>query len=544
MSRVIQIDNNKYIGYSYIAKSYYVYNKGTQAFRSTPAQAKQILDIVAPDNTVTLVQIKELEDTYETLKSLSYTIYDTGAYVSSIQINDYENYPIVLNGDKQVLYILNTDIVFNLTINESKDTRITILKNFYIDTLGLELTREEITLIYDYLLSMYTPYVYNAIQDTTNTPITYSNIFALSNFSNTSRAEYICTTNPNNKYTETSIGDIVEAEASNNTLYILNPSSYISTLKAGDNIKVTGTTVDTGTYTYSADGEYIIANINTSTTPITITTTTALSSSYTFPYPKAYIQLAISTIESISRENNTVTLTSDVSDLITEGDIIEVQGTQEEIEGTTISCNGIYTVSAVQENIITVQNTLPTNYTYTTQEAQATLSKNMYIGNVNTVVTIGSATTINLMADSTVTLSPLQHVYIEETEDQRTYYTIQSVTSQQSIACVVSSYTGTPIYTYSPTYPQLQTQTPSTEILIEVTETMDNEVFPTGFFTVDNFDQCKQYIQTYSGLQVPSDAVYERVGKEVGGDVYISVGVLPVCKYLGIYSDIYEQDKK
>ena len=543
MSRVIVVDTDTSIGYLYLTKQFYIINKNTYTFRSTEELAKQVLNIVAPDNTVTIQDLANIKETNEVLTSLSYTLHDTGAYVSSIQINDYSTYPIVLDCYKQVIYIKGTDIVFNLTVNESRESRIYVIMNFFLDTLGVEITMEQLTLIYNYLISMYTPYVYNVISDTSTSPILYSNVFAISNWNNKSKAEYSCTLNPYDTYTKTHIGDIIEVSPSLNTVYILN---YAGGLTSEDTVYIEGATTSETTYSYSADGEYVVQNIDTFNDITGIRVTNALASSYTFPYPKAYKQLATTNIVSINREAGTITLASDVSDLITDGDVVEVTNTQVAIEGTTVSCNGTYTVASISGDTITVQGTLPTNYTYTDQPVQGVLSKNIFIGNVKRAATVQDETTLRLTTESPVTMSSLDHIFVEETLTNnitvRTYFTVQSVEAQDRFTCITASYTGTtPFHTYTPVYPELQTRTPDTNILIEVTDTSNSNVFPTGEFMVDNFEQCREYIGLYTGLAIPSYEVYNRINQEVGGDVIIS-DALPACTYLGVFSQVYTDE--
>ena len=537
MSREIVIDTDTIVGYNYLNKKFYVTNKKTRTYRSTKEDIKTILNIVAPTNTVTLEQLQELATVYETLNSLYYTLYDSGAYIATLQINDYKDYALTIDCEKQALYVYNTTLLFNLTLNESRDSRVTVLIDYYKNTLGILLTRQQVTAMYNLLISMYVPYVYNVIKDTSSSPVTYSNIFAISNWDKKSKAVYNCTTNPNNIFYNTDSADIIEASTSTNTFCVINPTTSTTNLVAGDTIVVTGTTTQTDTYTYSADGTYTIASINTTSTPIQIQTTEAISSMYTFPYPQAYLEIATGYITEIDRESSTITLSQAVPDSILIGDIIEVRNTQVEVNGTTVSCNGNYTVSNVHNKTITVQEVIPTNYTYDNQSVQGEISKNMFIGDVKKVSTASSYTTIYLTNNSPATLEQLQHVFIN-TNNTRTYYTISSITNQSTFTCTTTSYTGSePLHTYTPVYPKLQIKEADTSILIEVTSTQDENKFPTGEFIVDNFEQCRAYINTYTGLSVPSYTVYSNIGKTVGGT--ITVSGLPDIQYAGIFSQKY-----
>ena len=539
MARNFIIDGDTQVGYSYLLKKFYVVNKGTVTYRATVPLIRKVLDIVAPGNSITDAKIKSLETTDEVLTELYYTMHETGAYVASVQINDYDKFPIVLDCAKQTLYILNTQLNFNLTLNESRESRVILLCNFYKDFLGIVITLEEMTLIYNYLISMYRPYVYNVITDTATQPVTYSNMFAISNWNNKSKAVYNCTVNPYDTSSFISMADIVRADSSTNIVYTINNTQE---LKQGDTVYIKGTETKEETYTYTADGEYTVARatLNPDNTQEVILQE-PLSATYNFPYIKAYVQLATTTIESISREEQTITLTESLSNLIQTGDIIEVLDTQQEIEGTTVSCNGKYTVAAVDNKTITVQETIPTSYNYTTG-IQGSISKNMYIGDVISAVTTTTepleTTLILSNKNPDVTLSPLQHIFALLPDTTRTYYVIDTVTAQDNITCITESYTGEePLYTYTPIYPKLQLQTPDTNILIEVTSTQDEDLFPTTEFMVDTFAQCQAYISTYPGLEVPTEDNYSNVNNTVGGNVEVTG--LPTMEYKGLFSQVY-----
>ena len=114
------------VGYNFKDKYYYVTNTGTSdtkyiTKRSTAEETYNVLEVVASETTSplpTVEEIKALSTTYETLKSLSYTWSDTGSYISTIQINDYEENPITLNAEKSKLYIMNSNTIYDLSLFE------------------------------------------------------------------------------------------------------------------------------------------------------------------------------------------------------------------------------------------------------------------------------------------------------------------------------------------------------------------------------------------------------------------------------------------
>ena len=61
--REIVIDTDTTVGYDFELKKFYVTNKGTTTNRDTNTEIKAVLDIVAPDNTVSLNDLKTLADT-------------------------------------------------------------------------------------------------------------------------------------------------------------------------------------------------------------------------------------------------------------------------------------------------------------------------------------------------------------------------------------------------------------------------------------------------------------------------------------------------
>ena len=571
MSRQIVIDEDTLVGYDFQTKRYYVINKGTKTYRSDIQTKtgtlitgehliKEVLNIVAPDNTVTEQQLRtQLYLTTEKLTDLYYTISNIGSYFTSVQINDYSDNTITLEAEKSVLYIRNTELSFNLKLNESRESRVLIIVSYFLDNFGVELTVEEVTNIYNFLINndglsteninkpCYAPSVYNVIGDTSTDPIVYSNVFRTSNFDDKAVVQYSCTDNPNNIFYSVNSADIVGVEPSYNRILFINPTTDVENLKEGDTIGVQGTTVQEETYSYSADGSYGVQSIDLTKTPCELTVTEALSASYVFPYPQAYIPLATTGIVSIDREASSITLSSSISNVIETGDVVEVTDTQVQIEGTTVSCNGKYTVSEVNTatNTLYVQEIIPTSYTYSGSGIQGQLSKNRFIGNVNSILLDEDTnySIISLTKDSPVSLSNNQTIFIDAQDNSRTYYTtVISSPLTNNIQVEMESYTGEePLLEYTPVYPQLTVSIPDTSILINVEQSSNTGLLPTGSFMVDNFQQCRQYLGLYTNNNlVPSQEVYENIGKEVGLDI-TEQGL--TYKYLGIFDKVYPSEE-
>lgn len=594
MSRQIIIDEDTLVGYDYQTDRFYVVNKGTTTYRNgtgTDEQTgkeliKAVLDIVAPDNTVTLEDLQELYDNPELLTETSYTLSDTGAYRASVQINDYFDNPIVLEAEKHALYIKNTELNFNLTLNEPMKTRVEILIKYFRDNFGILLTTEQVTNIYEFLIDTYKPTVYNLIEDITTEPIIYSNKFRTSNYTNKKyksntypanficHVDYICSTNPYNIFHKPNIADIILVEPSYNKITYINGTEDISSLEAGDTVYITGTTVTEDTYTYTADGEYTVASVDTEKGEIV--TTEAISSSYVFPYPQGYALLGVTGITKIDREESSIEIPTAIPDIMTIGSIIEVRGTQQEIEGTVVSCDGIYTIASVdtEHRLIYTQETMPTSYTYSGSGTQATVSKQQFIGEVKSAIYTDNHTpydTLPFQAFVTLTftqdlpVTPTDY-YVEMPDGTRTYYTkynmgytVAGITEEArayTLCGTITSYTGTePLKNYTPVYPHLQASIPDTAILIQVVNSDNTDLMPTGNFVVDNFEECQDYLKLYKEVTteetiyyslIPSETIYNNIGEEVGEDITFKGSSYPLRQtyvFLGLYSLVYKDEE-
>ena len=98
MTRTITIDTDTSISYIFPDKVFQINNKDTSITRTTAENAKNVLDIVAPDNTYTPQDlIDALITPMETVNKLSYTWSTTGEYIQTIQFNDYSKYPLALD---------------------------------------------------------------------------------------------------------------------------------------------------------------------------------------------------------------------------------------------------------------------------------------------------------------------------------------------------------------------------------------------------------------------------------------------------------------
>ena len=541
MSRIRQVDIDTSVGYNYLIRKYFINNKNTTTYRITIEDTKEVLDIVAPNNSITPEILEALANEYEELSTLSYTLSDTGAYISTVQINDYADYPIELRAEKNKLVIRNTNIVFDLMLNEDKATRVAIMQAYYREHLGLNLSMEELMAIYNFIINTYTPYVYPLILETNTTPIYYSNSFACSNFSSTGKSTYQCDLNPFEQYNNTVIENIglINADSATNTLTFSN--TIPDTLKVGDTIVIEGATTVLDTYTYTADGTYTIKTINNNT----IVTQEGLTGSYTYNYPLSYIVTSDMLIESIDRDTSTVTVSNNIPDSVQVGDIVYINGTQQSVEGETVTCDGEYIISSINENTFTTQTTPPTNYTRSTGNYPIA-SKRIYTGKIESIQR--EETSGTLSPYFYITLNTIEHTIEIGSElvvtynNTETYFEVQSITNN----ILYCQYMQGELTEYEVNYPKLCIPTPHTIILISVTSSTNEEILPIGEFMVDDFSQCKAYLGLLPNNTVPPDSVYAKLGTEVGSEE-VAIEVIGedtpyTLNYLGLYSQVYGEN--
>lgn len=537
-TRYIDIDTDTRVGYNFIKGKFYVTNKGYTTYRPEIQGATGILSVLhALDiHTITEEDLTPLKSSIETLHTLYYTWQDNGAYIHTIQFNDFKDYALTIDCEKAKLYIMNSTTIYDLTVDESpKIVRVPQLCSFYRNTLGLEISQADMLYFYELLLSYYKPTCYNQII-TTEKPHLYGNIFLLSNYDKSSKAVYNCTFNATGKYEENSdtIGYIDTINNETNTISLVYPYTK-ENLVVGDKIQIQGTNITISDTNYTDDGTYTIQDIPNSNTIIVVG---SIPVSYTYPHATCFVKVATYTITSINRDTNTITLSSTPNNIYV-GDKIQIQGTTATTEYETVTCNGSYTVQNISNNTIQVVEDFPTSFPYTTGQT-ATLTKEIFVGNIanvnNNIITLTSITDIDNLANSTII------VYNNSISTEVTV-TSQTIVDNKTQLTV----TGT-IEDMTPDFPKLQYPLPTPEVKINVTsveETLE-EIFPIGEFMVDNFDQCIQYLSTLAGLVTPTEEQKENLlTHKVAETIDIpstSTGITSMtCK--GIFSEVYPEDK-
>ena len=512
--RYIKIDDdnlNLIVGYDYPKKQFYVTNKDTTTFRASIEDIYSILEIFNVEVTDTLKEdiqaCKDQEETLGTTNSLYYKWNKEGTYIYYMQFNEWDKYPILLEAEKSILRIDNSEIVVDLTTSESIQFVVAPrLCSFYKETLGLYIDIDQMTSICNFLLYFYNPTCINLIQqtdeDTTTTKeLRYSNQFKLTNYNNTAIAEYTCTNNPLNTPTYTSIGNIVELTDSSNIVVSdihLVEDKY--TIEEGIKLQISNipTQVVEGEE-YSANGTYTVQSIQGNT--ITVEETFPIS--YSYPYYNCYAVEASYNITSILRDTSSIEV-SEAPNSIVAGDKIIVVGAVIEGEYENINLDKEYTVQSIQGNTITVEEEILTNFSGT----GAKVYKNKYISSIESVdtetretVTFLNTTEYNLETKGIMVYnSSIQNI-------ENKVYTVQSMLGEEG------NYTGIELAEPLSSsielkeYPQLQYPVPSTDILVEVTKVRDEykDVFPVGKFILNTYNEANSYIGLCPNLIKPSD---------------------------------------
>ena len=535
--REIVIDTDTTVGYDFELKKFYVTNKGTTTNRDTNTEIKAVLDIVAPNNTVSLNDLKTLANTIEALTALYYTWEDTGAYIKTVQFNNYEKYPLTLEAEKSKLYIMNTHIIYDLTLNESMLQRLYGIQAFYKDTLGLGLNIRDLEVIYRLFISFYNPFCYNTIekvQDEENPNVhylMYNNTLQLSNYRGTSPLTYTTTLNPTDEYTYTPIADITAIEDNIITLTTTVPSQ----VQPKSRINVYNTTTVVSPATYSSDGTYVVKEVHENT----ITTTENLPSEYNYNPPVVELVAYKNPITNINRTERTITLTNSASNFLI-GDIISIKDAVVTTEYETISLDGDYTVSDIVGNTLYVSETPATDYTGSTGYAYKGIKACTVHSIAGQVITIEESSVPSMI---TVNSPIVVHQTIGD-EDKKEYAVVTRI-SQNKI-----TFSGN-ITSMTASTGILRKPNPLPLVLVEVSDSASNAL-PNGEFIVDNPQQAISYLGLQENLVLPSNdepsessnntGNFRNCGKQIKEYYIINMLSTGITKMnlKGLYSDIYE----
>lgn len=527
-NRYIEIDTDTTIGYNFLKGRFYITNKDTTTYREDVDDILLVADAIDIIDDLELYcevgqTVKDLVTSFKTsteeLRELYYTWEDTGAYIKTIQLNDFKKYPLTIDCEKGKLYIMNSSIVYDLTLNESpSQVIIPHLQNFYRNTLGLEVTLADMTTLYSTLTSYYKPTCYNQIntRPTPTTPLTYNNTFILSNYDGESPAVYNCQGNPLNKVSNTPqfLGEVLKTDTTTNTITTL---TELTNVHEGTTIMLSGTNVTISETDYTADGTYQV----TGRTGTTIQVAEPIPVSYTFEYPTLYYTQVLA-VTNMSRTDNSITFVG--ASILTVGDRVLI------LSGT--SNNGYYTIAGFNtenSNIAYVEEIIPYDWS-----GNVDAYKETFVGNISQIqdkiITLTDTPQVVLSNSQTVS------IYINGSRIQKTVQTVSEnkITTTSNVGVT---------YTASTVMPKLHEATPSPEVKINVTYVEDYlaSKLPVGEFIVDTFEQAQAYLQKFLPEKfTPDDTIgenmYQLVAETYQLDTESSINTMSL---LGLYSEIY-----
>ena len=510
--RVITIDEDTAVGYIYEEQKFFVTNKETTTKRLTAEEIKQVLDIVAPDNTVTIEDLTELAETYEELTDLYFTYSDDGSYIATIQLNDYFKYPLTLNAEKSKLYIMNTDIIFDLSLNEGRRDRVLRMQAFYRDVLGLLVDTKDLAVLYSTLTNFYNPTCYNQIATIENADGTYSykydQYLNLSDYRKKSPAIYNLLCNPYNKYSYETIGHIIQIQ--DNAILL---TDTVTDIKAGDTLVVRNTSYDMGAYTYSADSTITVADVEDNI----ITATENLPSTFVYNPPTLNLVAYKTPVLDIDRDAQTITLTNiETASQFLIGDVIQVQNTLIQTEYETLTVDGAYTIMGIKDNVLYINETPITNFTAPVGGNPAYLYKPIYMGCINTVSTLtqGNGSAVKLETEIPSILEVGNNVMVSTPNVDGLkpptiqYATVTGLDTELRVVTVDNVLTE-----YIAQYGLLRKPVAFPEVEINVLYSIEESKFPTGKFIVDNSTQAVQYLKLMDDLIYPTESSFGRFDK-------------------------------
>ena len=530
-NRYLDITDNIRVGYNYIISKYYIVNKETTTYRTTVKDVQDVLhslEIYDIQDGVILSFKSSMED----LTDIYFTWSDTGSYIKTLQFNDHKDYALNLDCEKAKLYIMNSTLIFDLNTQESpKIVRVPKLCSFYKDFIGLTISQEDMLILYNFLTSYFNPTCYRQIQprETMADPLYYNNNILLSNYNKKAHAVYNLRINPRNLSTPVDIASIISIDNNTNSIVLENPiePSIISEYDIAENspIIVHGTETLVNDIGYSSDGIYTIDTIHDNTIKVIGT----IPVSYSYTYPTCYLLADTLIVTSMSRTDNTITVQEAPNNILI-GDTILIKNAIVTTEYEEISCNGTYTVTDIHENTITVQETIPTNFT-----GNATLEKQIYLSTIkkieNNIIYFIDNVEITLQATTIIMYN----------NNVSTEHMVLAQDKENNLVVVDS------IEDYTPKYPDLQYPSPSTEIMVNITDVDEDKEseLPIGEFLLDTPQQAQTYLSNYSWVVVP-DSIPDMVSKK---HVTSKIPLVLTDKYmtlelLGLYSEVYSEDEK
>ena len=590
----ITTQNTVTVGYDYKNKTYYIINKGYTTERTIADEVLNTINAIAPSIThitspllsideatteLPLSYIQALSTTYEHLVDnstpLYYTWSDTGSYIASIQISTYADSCLILNAEKSKLYIQNSNVIFDLSLNEDDRIRVKRIQQYYYNTVGLDLPYYFVGCLYTTMLSYYNPFTYNSnyntfigiptdkpfpynVIDSTTIPdtitednlkdIRYSNLYALADFTKKAPLEYACAENPNKVVLKHNPLNTISSLEENRINLTNTPNP---TIQVGSTFNLSHTTTVIDTSTYTSDGDYTITEIDT--TNNILYTDKDFPYNYTYNPPILAIRGYEMDITSINRGTREITLSTDVSNGYQVGDTIHVYGTSTTgTYGETISADGDYTISSIGINasgenaptVIIVAEEISAN------ASTGTIYKDVKAGDIKEVNTQTSTITLQ---DLTLAPTYLTNgtnyaiIYTEGDEELRVRVTQEgnynSETSTLQYTNISSTFKD---ITY--TYANLNAIIYSEETQINILNSTDETKLPTGEFMVDTRAEVVNYLKLLKDgdKAIPTtDKTFNNLYKPVISNIiYFNYeGNEVQMTFKGTYSKVFGENK-
>ena len=548
--RIIPIDDDTCVKFDYEKKIYIIENKKTTTTRTSAVNTKYVLDIVAPDNTITVEDLNNLATEIIEITDIYYTWEDTGSYIKTVQFDDYAQYPLTVDAERKKLYIMNSPVIFDLELNVEIRHRLEQTRAFYLDTLGLNINLRELRALYCTLTNYvynehdlvhpytYTPNCYNVIEEVgTEEDNTYSLIYSdtlkLHDYLHRAKADYTCTLNPNKQYTKTKLADILRIEGNAITLSTTVPTE----IHVGSKITLTNTATTVDTTTYSADGTYTVKDTEANI----IYTTENLPSNFAVEFPILNIVAYANPIQEISREKQCITLTNPATDFLV-GDKIIVRGATVTTEYETLQLDGIYSIIGIEYNKVYVEELPLTNYT-PTEPYTAYTYKPIPILSITSITN----NILTVAEDIPTTLTVGTAVVETKQDDNMTDLQYATVTGIDQSSHTVVLDTAWEDNVQHPGV--LNKPIPYPNVLTEVADSKNTEVLPNGDFMLDDQEQAIDYLKLLLPEQILPNyenlnnlGNFDNCGKAVSEYYIIHVEDIELTMTcLGLYSKNYKE---
>lgn len=472
----------------------------TEIENITETENIPILNVDGQINPKAIKYIKQnLKDILEEIEkndedyTLYYTLDDNNSYVRTVQFNEWEDYPMEVDCSKGNIFIRGTNTLYSLDIKEDPTIRIRHFQSFYTEKLGLFIEEYIIRGIYYLLANQYLePNFYNQIIEEESGVLLYNNVFVMANYTNSSPIVCSGVRDPYNE--DPSIHElrsIVSVNNSEGTIHLQksiikeDSETRPEEVRVGSKINISNSSFTQDGVEYTADGNYTISSINEEGNIITVTEPITASVNP----PTCYIQSAKCTIQSMSREDNRITVSDGSLENILVGDVINVEDASVGEGYDEVNCNGAYTVSSLSGNDIYVTEQIPTDYT-APSTPKAFLYKEVFVGNIVKVTTPEESTGSTLILEKTPenNIVPNSIIYIHDRSgnwDGKEYKVKEQIDKKITLTSKVEI-----------EFPSLGLVVPSETININITSVADylQDYVSIGSFTLNDFSESQQYI--------------------------------------------------